>query len=90
VFCIDELIKDGKLWRRTTNFWQDDTEEIPDAPYSARPYIHIVVSLLVVWICRIEASTGEFAASKLGDSSVYKVVVIIRDGAIGHSLVPEH
>jgi len=49
-----------------------------------------VTPALVVWIHRIEGNVAKGAIGKLGDSNTYKVVVIVREGAIGNSLVPEY
>ena len=74
----------------TNNFWQDDIEEIFDKLHSGSRHKHTVVSLLMVRICGVKGNTAELAVSKLGDSSVYKVVMMIRKGAIRHSLVPKY
>ena len=42
----------------------------------------------MVWGRGVEENIAEYAISKLGDSSAYKVVVIVRESTIGHSLVP--
>jgi hypothetical protein len=51
--------------------------------------ICIMESLLVIRISGIEARLRESAVGKLRDSSVYKPVVIERQGTIRHGLIPE-
>jgi len=48
-----------------------------------------MLSLLVVWVRRIKDRTEETAVGKLGGSSAYKVVVIVREGTIRHSLISD-
>ena len=45
--------------------------------------------LLVIWGSGIEANRVEASISELGDSSVHKMVMIERQGAVRHSLVPK-
>ena len=49
-----------------------------------------MLSFLVVWVRRIEDRIEETAVGKLGGSSAYKVVVIVREGTIEHSLISEY
>ena len=90
VFCIDGLIKCGDHGGKPTNLWQDGIEEIGDTTLPGITHKYVVPSLSVVWFRGIEGSVAEIAVGKLGDPSVYKVVIIVREGTIGHSLVTEY
>ena len=62
---------------------------MPDTPNSGNINICIVVPLLVIRGSGLEGNGAEASISELGDSTVYKVVMIERQGSIGHSLVPK-
>ena len=62
---------------------------MPDTPNSRNINICIVVPLLVIRGSGLEGNGAEASISELGDSTVYKVVMIERQGTIRHGLVPK-
>jgi hypothetical protein len=77
------------MTKEIKNLWQDNIEGTPDTPDSGKISICIVEPLLVIRGSRIEDNRAEVSISELGDSSAYKVVMIERQGAIRHGLVPK-
>ena len=77
------------LSNQETNLGQDDREATVDTPFASCRSICLVEPLLVVRVTRIKANPTESAVRNLRDSSIYKMVMIERQGAIRCSFVPE-
>jgi hypothetical protein len=71
------------------NLWQDNIEKIPDTPDSGNINICIVDPLFMIRGSGLKGNCAEGSISELGDSSVYKVIMIERQGTIRHGLVPK-
>jgi hypothetical protein len=88
VFCADTF-QQRATTKEIKNLWQDNIEGTPDTPDSGKISKCSAEPLLVIRGSGIEAKRTEVSISELGDSSAYKVVMIERQGAIGHGLVPK-
>ena len=77
------------MTKKNKNLWQDNIERIPDTSDSGNISICIMEPLLVIRGSGIEVNRAEGSINELGDSSVYKVVMIERQGAVRHGLVPK-